>query len=190
MSDDVSATAGSSTSGVAGRYASALFELAKDASAIESTEKELRGLQKAIAAGGDLSDFIKSPAYGAGDQERAISALADKAGYSALTSNFLKLAARNRRLFALNAMISAFGALAADDRGEVTAEAISATPLSDEHARALRQEIETKLGRAVNLKTSADPELLGGLIVKIGSQMIDSSLRTKLNKIKIAMKEA
>ena len=190
MSNDVSSSSAGSASGVTGRYASALFDLAKEAGAVETVEAELTALKKAIGDSADLAAFIKSPAYGASDQARAVASIVEKSGFSALTSNFLKLVAQNRRLFAIGSIIGAFSELAAADRGETSALAITATPLGDEHARALRQEIETKLGRVVKLETRVDPELLGGLIVKIGSRMIDSSLRTKLNKMKIAMKEA
>lgn len=178
------------TTGVAGRYAAALFDLARDADAIETVEGELQSLAAAIDASDDLRRFLKSPVYDRDDQLNAMSAIAKKAGYSALTTNFLKLVASNRRLFALEAMIRAFSALAAQHRGEASAEAISAAPMSGDQATALRLEIESMLGKAVNLETRVDPDLLGGLIVKIGSKMIDSSLRTKLNRLRTRMKEA
>ncbi len=178
------------TTGVAGRYAAALFDLAKEAGALEAVEGDLKTLKSVIDASADLKSFIKSPVYDRDDQMKAVAAIADKAGFHGLTANFLKLVASNRRLFALPGMIGAFIALAAQSRGEVTAEAISAAPLSDDQVKALRLEIERDVGKAVNLETSVDPELLGGLIVKIGSRMIDSSLRTKLNRLRTRMKEA
>lgn len=179
-----------STSGVAGRYASALFELAEEAGSVDAIETDLKALQAAIGASPDFRDFLKSPVYDAADQMSAISALAEKAGYNVMTANFLKLVAQNRRLFALESVISAFSALAAKARGEISAQAISAAALNDEQTKALRHEIERQVGRAVNLETRVDPDLLGGLIVKIGSQMIDASLKTKLNRLKTVMKEA
>ena len=177
-------------SGGAGRYASALFDLALEAGALEVVEKELVSLHGAIAAAPDLRAFLKSPVYGRDDQINAVTALAEKAGFVVLTQNFLKLVAKNRRLFALEDMIRAFGALAADHRGEVSAEAATATPMTDDQIKALRLEIERMVGKAVNLETRVDPDLLGGLVVKIGSKMVDASLKTKLNRLKTVMKEA
>ncbi|MHA7873473.1 MAG: F0F1 ATP synthase subunit delta, partial [Hyphococcus sp.] len=174
----------------AGRYASALFDLAKDEGAADAVERDLKALKKAVADSSDFRDFLRSPVYGQADQTNAVSALADRFSFHALTANFLKLVAKNRRLFALVDMASAYVALAAKDRGEISAEAISAAPLNDEQTRALRHEIERQVGRAVNLETRVDADLLGGLIVKVGSQMIDASLKTKLNRLKTVMKEA
>lgn len=178
------------TTGVAGRYAAALFDLASEAGALETVEGDLKALKSAADASADFKSFIESPVYDRADQVKAIAAIADKAGFNILTVNFLKLVASNRRLFALPGMIRAFLALAAKSRGEVSAEAISAAPLNDDQVKALRLEIEREVGKAVNLETSVDPDLLGGLIVKIGSRMIDSSLRTKLNRLRTRMKEA
>lgn len=179
-----------STTGVAGRYAAALFDLAKEEQALDRVEANLKALQGLIGESGALRDFLKSPVYDRDTQMTALVAVAERAGFDVLTSNFLKLVARNRRLFALEAMIGAFSALAASERGEIAAEAISAGAMTDDQIKALRLEIERQAGKAVNLKTRVDPELLGGLVVKIGSQMIDSSLRTKLNRLRTVMKEA
>ncbi len=176
--------------GVAGRYAAALFDLAKEAGALEAVEADLKALKGAINESDDLRAFINSPVYGRDEQLGAIAALAEKAGYNALTTNFLKLVAKNRRLFALEGMIRAFMARAAADRGEVSAEAVSAAAMNEDQLKALRHEIERQVGKAVNLDVKVDPALLGGLVVKIGSTMIDSSLRTKLNRLKTVMKEA
>lgn len=178
------------TTGVAGRYAAALFDLAAEAGALETVESELKEFGATIAASEDLASFIKSPAYDQTDQMNALAAIAEKAGYGALTTNFLKLVASNRRVFALPSMIKAFVALAARHRGEVAAEAVSAAPMNDEQLKALKLEIERQVGKAVNLETSVDPDLLGGLVVKVGSTMIDTSLKTKLNRLKTVMKEA
>ncbi|MEO1252319.1 MAG: F0F1 ATP synthase subunit delta [Pseudomonadota bacterium] len=177
-------------SGVADRYASALFDLAREQGDWESVEKELKSLRAAIHDSEDLRAFVKSPVYDRDDQLAAVAAIAEKAGFSATTTNFLKVVASNRRLFVIEGMIAAYIARAARERGEVMAQAIAAAPMSDDQVKALRLEIESSLGKAVNLQTRVEPDLLGGLIVKIGSTMIDSSLRTKLNKLKTAMKEA
>lgn len=179
-----------SMTGVAGRYAAALFDLATDAGQGDAVEAELTSIRASVNESADLRAFIKSPVYNRDDQLAAITALADRAGYSTMTANFLKLVASNRRLFALESIIDSFMARAAKVRGEVAAEATSAAPMNDDQVKALRMEIESMIGKAVNLQTRVDPDLLGGLVVKVGSKMIDSSLRTKLNKLKIAMKEA
>jgi len=179
-----------STTGVAGRYAGALFGLAREADALETVEGEMKALAAMIDESHDLQSFLKSPVLGRAEQTAAVGAIAEKAGFSVLTTNFLKLVAANRRLFALEGMIRAFAARAAAHRGEIGAEAISAAPMNDEQIKALRLEIESSVGKAVNLETRVDPDLLGGLVVKIGSKMIDSSLRTKLNRLRTRMKEA
>ena len=177
-------------SGVAGRYAAALFDLASDAGAADKVEKDLASLTAAIGASADLRAFLKSPVYDRADQLSAVTALAERAGFHPLTANFLKLIAKNRRLFALADMIRAFRALAADARGEISAEAMTAAPMNDDQVKALRLEIERMAGKAVNLETRVDPDLLGGLVVKIGSKMVDASLKTKLNRLKTVMKKA
>lgn len=182
--------AAGSISGIPGRYAGALFDLARESNALEGVEADLKALRAAIDASADLKSVLSSPVYGADDQARAIAAIADTAGLSALTKNFLGLVAKNRRLFALEGMIAAFTARLSAHRGEVSAEAVSAAPLNEDQTRRLRGEIEQVVGKAVNLTTRVDPELLGGLIVKVGSTMIDSSLKTKLNRLKSVMKEA
>ena len=179
-----------STTGAAGRYAAALFDLAREEGNADAIEAELKGLRETINASDDFKAFLKSPVYDRADQTAAISAVAEKVGLSQTTQNFLKLVASNRRLFALEAMIAAFLARAAEARGEIAASAVSAAPMNDEQVKSIRMEIESMIGKAVNLETRVDPDLLGGLIVKVGSKMIDSSLRTKLNKLKTVMKEA
>ncbi len=186
----MSAALSGPVAGIAQRYADALFELALESDAIDAIEKDMKTLRAAIDAAADLRTFLASPVYGADDQMRGITAIAEKAELSPLTKNFLSLVARNRRLFALDAMIAAFTAILARRRGEIAAEATSATPLNDEQMKRLRTEIETIVGKAVNLSTRVDPELLGGLVVKVGSTMVDSSLKTKLNRLKSVMKEA
>jgi len=177
-------------SGVAGRYATALFDLALQEGAVESVEGELKSLQAAISESADLRSFLHSPVYDRPQQLAAVTALAERAGLSALSGNFLKLVAQNRRLFVLEDMIRAFCAFAAEHRGEVSAEATTAAPMSDDQVKALRLEIERMVGKAVNLDTRVDADLLGGLVVKIGSTMVDASLKTKLNRLKTVMKKA
>ncbi|MBI1393275.1 MAG: F0F1 ATP synthase subunit delta [Alphaproteobacteria bacterium] len=172
------------------RYADAIFDLAVEQGAVEVVEDDFRSLKSMVAGGGDFRGFLKSPVYDAEDKAAAIAAVAERAGLSQLTSNFLKLVARNRRLFALEEMVAAFFARLSDYRGEVAAEAISAAPLNDDQAKRLRGEIERYVGKAVNLSTSVDPDLLGGIVVKVGSTMVDSSLRSKLNRLKTKLKEA
>ncbi len=175
---------------VAKRYASALFDLAVESNAVEAVEREMSALRRAFAASKDFRSFLASPIQDSEARARAISAIADNAKFSHLTRNFLGLVARNRRLFALDAMAAAFMQRAAAERGEIGAEAVSASPLSDDQFRRLRSEIERMVGKAVNLQTRVDSEILGGLVVKVGSTMIDSSLKTKLNRLKSVMKRA
>jgi F-type H+-transporting ATPase subunit delta len=176
--------------GPALRYAEALFDLARDVGALDAVERDFRAISAAIESSADLRAFLKSPVYAAEDKARAADALAARLGAGALTRNFLGVAARNRRLFSLDAMIAAFDKRLADHRGEVAAVAVAAAPLSDDQVRRLRGEIEGLLGKAVNLSVKVDPELLGGLVVRVGSKMFDSSLKTKLNRLKSVMKEA
>lgn len=176
--------------GVAARYADALFDLALEQKAVDGVLADLKSLQQAARASDAFRSFLRSPVYSREDQQKAIAAIAAAAGVSPLTRNFLSLVAKNRRLFALVPMIEAFAARVSAHRGEVRAEATAAAPLSDDHLRRLRAEIEAMVGKAVNLEVRVDPEILGGLVVKVGSAMIDSSLKTKLARLKTLMKEA
>jgi len=176
--------------GPAIRYAEALFDLAREDGALDAVAADFAKLRAAISASSELASFLKSPAYAADEKARAIGAIAERAGVSALTRNFLGLAARNRRLPALDQIMDAFSRRLADHRGEVTAVATSAAPLTADQARRLRGEIEGIVGKAVNLVVDVDPELLGGLVVRVGSRMFDSSLKTKLIRLKSVMKEA
>jgi F-type H+-transporting ATPase subunit delta len=174
---------------VAGRYASALFELANEQRQLREVEQDLVNLQNMLDGSEDLRRLVRSPVFTAEDQSRAIAAVAEKASLGALTVNFLKLIARNRRLFALSDMIRSFRALAARLRGEVSADVTSAHPLNDAQLQALKDALRTSAGgKEVQINARVDSSLLGGLIVKMGSRMIDSSLRTRLNNLKIAMK--
>lgn len=175
--------------GVAGRYATALFELALEAKAIEQIETDLKSFQAMLDESEDLQRLVRSPVFSAEDQEATLAALLKKAEIGGLTANFLSLIAKNRRLFAVTDMIRAFRALLAQHRGEVAAEVASAVELSDAQLTALRTTLKASIGQDVQIATRVDPSLLGGLVVKVGSRMIDSSLRTKLNSLKVAMRE-
>lgn len=174
---------------MAGRYATALFDLAVENKALEAVDGDLANLDAMLAASADLRRLVRSPVFSAEDQQRSMSALLDKAGVEGLVANFVGLIARNRRLFALPAMIEAFRTLLARHRGEVTAEVTSATALSDAQTSALKAALKASLGQDVQMAMRVEPDLLGGLIVKVGSRMVDSSLRTKLNSLKVAMRE-
>lgn len=182
--------ADTSSTTAATRYAEALFDLALDGKALERVEADLKALSAAVAGSADFRVMLKSPVYEADAKARAISAIADRAGVSELTKNFLGVVAKNRRLFALDGVIAAFMQRLAAHRGEISAEAASAASLNSDQTKRLRGEIERVVGKAVNLTVKVDPELLGGMIVKVGSTMIDSSLKTKLNRLKSVMKEA
>jgi len=176
-------------SGVAQRYASALLDLAEEQGVTADVERDLTGFEALLKDSADLDRLVKSPVFSAEEQLAAISALLDKAGITGLASNFMKLAAKNRRLFVLPGMIKAFRAQLAEKRGEQIAEVTSAAPLSDDHVAALKEALSSSTGKTVKVAAHVDPALIGGLVVKVGSRMIDASLRTKLNSLKFAMKE-
>jgi F-type H+-transporting ATPase subunit delta len=177
-------------SGMAGRYATALFELALEANAIEAVKDELDRFDALIAESADLTRLVRSPVFSADEQLQALSAVLERAGIRGLAANFLKLVVRNRRLFAVRDMIKAFRNLVAKHKGEATAEITVAETLKDQHVDALRAALKSVTGKDVDLDVKVDPAILGGLVVKLGSRMVDNSLRTKLNAIKHAMKEA
>ena len=183
--------AGSTTtnSGVAERYANALFELAQENNALGPVETDLDRFAGLIAESPELGRLVRSPVFSAADQERAVSAVLDKDAIGGVVANFVKVAAANRRLFVVPEVITAFKRRAAEQRGEVAAEVTSAEPLSDRHIDDLKAALKSSLGKDVSLTTHVDPSLIGGLIVKVGSRMIDGSLKTKLNSLKLAMKE-
>jgi len=176
------------TSGVAGRYASALFDLATEEMAVPATSKALQGLASSIAESSDLRRLLTSPVFKSGDQMNAIDALAAKSGLSGLALNFVKLLCENRRLPALSDAIVAFQALVADAKGEVVAEVVSAEKLSPVQLKDLSAALKARMGKDVQLVTKIDSSILGGLTVKIGSTLIDNSLKTKLQNLKVAMK--
>jgi F-type H+-transporting ATPase subunit delta len=176
------------TASVAGRYASALFDLAKEQNAVSSVEGDLGKLDNLLAMSDDFRSLVRSPVIPALDQGKALGAIAAKAGIGGLTSSFLGLVASNRRLFVLADMIKNYRALAAKSRGEVAAEVTSAQPLTDAQTEALKEALKAAAGSNVVVAAKVDPSLLGGLVVKIGSRMIDSSLKTKLANLAVALK--
>lgn len=173
---------------MAGRYAAALFELAKEQKQLDQVERDVAAFLAMLEVSADLVRLVRSPVISAQAQARALEAILAKAGISGFTGNFLKLIVRNRRLFAVADMLKAFQSLLARERGQVSADVASAHPLSPEQMQVLSDSLKTSIGKNVQIRTRVDPNLLGGLIVKVGSKMIDSSLRTKLNNLKVAMK--
>jgi F-type H+-transporting ATPase subunit delta len=175
-------------SGVPGRYAAALFELAAEAKAIDKISDGLSTFQTMLAGSTDLQRLVRSPVFSGEDQMAALEALCAKAGINGIALNFIKLMAKNRRLPALSDAITAFAALVAESKGEVAAEVTSAEKLSEKHIKDIKAALKSSMGREVQLTTKIDSSLLGGLIVKVGSKMMDNSLKTKLQNLKIAMK--
>lgn len=176
--------------GVAGRYASALFELANESSKVNEIEGDLVNFQTLLDESPDLMRVVRSPVIAANDQSKAIAAVLEKAGIGGLTANFLKLVTANRRLFVIQDIIKAYRSLAAKARGEITAEVTSAFALNDDQIAALKDTLKASVGKDVTLQSRVDPSILGGLIVKVGSRMIDSSLKTKLQNMKAVLSGA
>lgn len=178
-------------SGMAGRYATALFELAIEDKAIDAVKADLDSFDDMVAGSADLMRLVRSPVFSAEDQLKAIEAILAKAKIGGLAANFLKVIAANRRLFAAHDMIRAYRALVARHKGEVTAQITVAEELSEKNLGALKSALKSVTGgKDIDMHVKVDPAIIGGLIVKVGSRMVDSSLRTKLNAIKLAMKEA
>lgn len=177
-------------SGIAGRYASALFDLARDQSALDAVAADLASFGRMIDESEDLRRLVRSPVIGRSAQTAALDALSEQAQMNALTRKFVGLVASNRRLFALPDMIRGFSRLLAHHRGEIAGEVTSAQALSDAQLDALKQQLKAAVGSDVQLEARVDSSLLGGLVVKVGSRMIDSSIRTKLQNLKFAMKGA
>ena len=177
-------------SGMAGRYATALFELALEEKAVDAVRADLEKFQALVDANPDLQRLVRSPVFTADEQARALGGVLEKAGIDGLAAKFLKLVASNRRLFAVREMIVAYRALVARHKGEVSAEVTVAEELNDKYRDALAAALKSVTGKDVDLAVKVDPAIIGGLVVKLGSRMVDSSLRTKLNAIKHAMKEA
>lgn len=177
------------TSGVAGRYATALFEIARDDGAIDRVEADVTALEAALGESADLRQLIHSPVYTREDQARAMRALAERMGLGTEVANTLGLMAHNRRLFVLPGLIAQIKALIADHRGEVTAEVTAARPLSDAQTKALVDTLRKQIGKDVTLDVTVDESLIGGLVVKVGSRMIDTSIRSRLASLQNVMKE-
>ncbi len=176
--------------GAAGRYATALFELAQEEGALEAAEADLGTIGAAIGESDDLSNLISSPLYTRDQQAAAMAKICEKAGIGQTVTNLIALMAAKRRLFALPEVIRIFGELMAEHRGEVTADVTSAHPLSEAQQSALSEKLKAAVGRDVKLNMSVDDALIGGLVVKVGSRMIDTSIRARLAALQNVMKEA
>jgi F-type H+-transporting ATPase subunit delta len=186
--DDVSEPASISL-GIASRYASALFDLAKEDNALKALEADTSALSETLAASEDLRDAIASPVISREDQGKVIAAIGAKLGVSALTANTLALMADKRRLFVLPQLLTAVADMIAEEKGEVTAEVTAARALSAAQSKKLAETLKARVGKTVKLKTTVDESLIGGLVVKLGSTMIDTSVKAKLAALQNAMKE-
>ena len=175
---------------LAGRYASALFDLASEAGTVTAVESDLDSLDSALGESAELRALIKNPEVSREALGRVMAGIGEALGLSQLTRNFLGVLAQNRRVSHLPGVIRAFATIAAAQRGEVQAEVASAHALTDEQIATLETKLRAREGRTVKLKSRVDPSLLGGLVVTIGSQRIDSSIRTRLNSLSQAMKSA
>jgi F-type H+-transporting ATPase subunit delta len=174
--------------GLAGRYALALYELADENKQLDAVADDLKGLRQSIHESDDMRGLIRSPVYGRDEQARAIAAVLEKAGATELVRRFVGVVAGNGRLFALPRMIDGFLAELRRRRGEVTAKVVSARPLDDAQVKQLTETLQGKVGGKIQIDTHVDPSLLGGLIVQVGSRMVDGSLKSKLERLKFAMK--
>ena len=177
------------SAGIAGRYATAVFELAKEAKGLKALEADVAALGAALEASADLRALISSPVYSRADQTRAVSAIAAKMNLSPILCNALGLMGQGRRLFVLPQLLAALQAMIADEKGEVTADVTAAGALSKAQADALAKSLSASVGKTVKLNTTVDDSLIGGLIVKVGSKMIDTSIRSKLASLQNIMKE-
>ncbi len=176
--------------GMPGRYASALFDLAQEQKATDSVAADLKTFDALVAGSPDLQRLVRSPVFTAEEQTRALGAVLDRAGIKGLAANFLKLVAAKRRLFAVRDMINGYGQLLDAAKGVKRAEVTVAEPLGDAHLAALKDALrEVSGGQSVELSVKIDPSIIGGLVVRLGSRMVDGSLRTKLNTIRNRMKE-
>jgi F-type H+-transporting ATPase subunit delta len=182
-SDDASVT------GTAGRYATALFDLAQEQNALDPVLADVGRFEAMIAESEDLRRLVRSPVFSSEEQLAAITAVLDRAGIKGVAANFLKLVARNRRLFAVEGMIRGFRALVAEHRGEETAKVTVAEPLTDARLGEVRDTLRQITSKDVKVDVKVDPRIIGGIIVQLGSRMVDASVRTKLSAIQHAMKE-
>jgi F-type H+-transporting ATPase subunit delta len=183
------ANTASISANIAGRYAQAVFDLVQEQGTLDQLSTELDSLRATLGDSADLRELIGSPLYSREQQESAIAAIAQAMGLSQVLTNTLRLMAQNRRLFTLPQLVERLQGLIADARGEVTADVVSAAPLSDDQQRRLTETLAQKSGKSVKLNTRVDEGLIGGMIVKLGSQMIDSSIRSKLASLQNVMKE-
>jgi F-type H+-transporting ATPase subunit delta len=174
--------------GLAERYAAALFDLADERRVLDEVASDLRELRAMLAASGDFLRLIRSPVLSRQQQGKATEAIAERAGLSALVRNFLAVVAANRRLFAVPAMIEAFLAQLAARRGEVTAQVTVAQALSETQREALNEQLRRSIGSRVLVDVQVDPALIGGIVVKLGSRMVDASISSKLRRLQLAMK--
>lgn len=177
-------------SGIAERYASALFDLADERKALDEVAEDLRSLKRMLDESDDLRKLVRSPVVKSEDQGRAMAAIADRAQLSPLTRNFIGVVAKNRRLFALEGMIAGYLQILARRRGEITAQVTAAKPLSDAQMAALQDSLRQVVAGKVSVDLTVDPSLLGGLVVKVGSRLFDSSIRTKLQRMQQAIRGA
>ena len=177
-------------SGIAGRYATALFELARDQGKLDAVAGDMASLARMIGESADMTRLVRSPVFTRDEQSKAMAALLDRAGADGLTKNFVGLVAQNRRLFALADMARDYRRLLAAHRGEIAASVTSAYELSDAEMSAIKSQLSAATKTDIDVERKVDPSILGGLIVKVGSRMVDSSLRTKLQGLKLAMKGA
>jgi F-type H+-transporting ATPase subunit delta len=174
---------------IARPYAQALYDLARSENSVQAIEEGLVAVGQLTGASEDFSRFLRSPVISADDKAKALDKIIDQARPNATVANFLRVVARNGRLFALPVIIDSFRTLAAASRGEAAADVTSAVPLSGPQLDALAETLKQKIGKTVTLIEHVDPSLIGGLVVKVGSRMIDSSLKTKLAAMRVAMKE-
>ncbi|MBO6813557.1 MAG: F0F1 ATP synthase subunit delta [Rhizobiaceae bacterium] len=179
----------SMTSGVTMRYASALFELAVSENKITAVEKDLGRFQQLLDGSKDLAQLVNSPVFSADEQYSGIDAILTKAKITGLVGNFVRAVTRNRRLFAMPGMLAAFRKLAAEHRGEVTAEVTVAKELTAAQTKELKTTLKGVVGKDVAINATVDPSILGGIIVKVGSRQIDTSIKTRLSSLKLALKE-
>jgi len=181
-------TSGGIRASLAGRYASALFDLARDQRQIESVGNGLDALGQALLDSKDFAELVDSPLVSRDEAAKAFAAVAPALSLDPVTTNFLGVLAKNGRKNQLRPVIRAYRRLAAEHRGEVTADILTARPLNDDQLAALKTQLRGRAGREVTIDASVDPNILGGIVVSLGSQRIDASIRTKLNRLASAMK--
>jgi F-type H+-transporting ATPase subunit delta len=183
------ANSASLTTQIANQYANSLFDLARDSNTLDQTGNALARFDELIRGSDDLARMLHSPVFSADERIDALNTILDKAKIGGLVANFIRVVARNRRLFAMKDMLGAFRTLLAEYRGETTADVTIARKLSAAQRRELQAALKTKIGKDVTINEIVNPAILGGMIVKVGSRQIDTSLRTKLSSLKLALKE-